>query len=384
MRTIFVATKVRGFLGDLFRQENGKYKFIYEQAKSYEVNSKKKLLLSKIVKSSPADYLGLIQRIKVNCKEGDIVFSYNRFLKSDTDYIIYLENPLALVHYSTKRNKTVISKIKIHRYLNDPQLKAIVCLSKACYDTVNNFYDIPKTVKVEQIYPLVEKNILTSKESIREKCSKNEIKCLYISSNFSLKGGDEILEAFKQFQEEGITNIKLDIITQINELTDEQYQEIKSNKNINLYDFKFDKKELYALYNEACICLSPTRQDSFPLTLLEAMKSGNVIITTDLYAIPEMVDNNLNGFLAFPKYRFFDYNNMPNERVWNNRNKTIYSKYIDIKLVDFLVEKIKLLNLNRDIMEKMCLKSYETATEGKFDEQVILNKWNNLFDEIKK
>lgn len=331
------------------------------------------------MKSSIADQLGLIQRINVKEDIYDFAFSYNRFLNSNIDYVIYLENPLALVHYSTKRNRTFISKIKLKTYFNDPKLKAIICLSKACYDTINNFYSIPKKVRVEQIYPYVPKNSLIDIEIIKEKCNRHEIQCLYISSNFYLKGGGDILEVFKKLKDYGVNNIKLNIITQIELLNEIDRIKISSNPNIKLYRFKFNKDELYEFYNNSCIFLIPTRQDSFSLVVLEAMKSGNLIITTDLYALTEMVDDNYNGYLTVPRYRFFNYNNMPNEYVWNNRKNTIYSNYVDNKIVDFLIKKIIYLNKNRNILQKMALNSYKKATIGEFSEDFILKKWDEIF-----
>ncbi len=40
---------------------------------------------------------------------------------------------------------------------------------KACYKTIGNFYNIPSSVKVEQIYPLIPKNPKTTMKAIEEK-----------------------------------------------------------------------------------------------------------------------------------------------------------------------------------------------------------------------
>jgi glycosyltransferase involved in cell wall biosynthesis len=378
MKKILVATKVRGFLIELFNNANPSMKFIYDPNKFYETNSKKKLILSSLVKSRLADHLGVIQRINRENNSCDIGFSYNRFLKSDVDYVIYLENPLALVHYSTERPKTLMSKIKLQRYFKDPHLKSIICLSKACYDTVNNFYSIPSRIKVDQIYPFVKDNNLTNKNHIKKKCRKEEINCLYISSNFNLKGGKDILACFKMLQTQGVSNIKLKIITKKDLVDDEVKQYIKQNKNIEIFDFNFNKEKLNEIYNSSSIFLNPTRQDSFSLVVLEAIKSGNAIISTDLYAIPEMVENNQNGYLIQPKFRFFNYNNMPNETVWNNRKKTIYSDYVDKNIVEFLYEKLTFLNENREELERLCLNSYKKAITGEFSESYILEKWESM------
>lgn len=382
MKKIYVATKARGFLVNLFNATYDNIKFYYESEKIYETNSKRKLLLSKLIKSKIADHLGLIQRIRVNDTSFENVFSYNRFLKSKSEYVIYLENPLALVHYSTDRNKTLLSRIKLKKYLSDPNLKSIICLSKACYETVNCFYSIPSRIKVEQIYPYVKPNPLTSPESIKLKCQQKDITCLYISSNFNLKGGAEILSTFNKLKDNGLNNIKLKIITQIDLVDNNTKNRINNNENISLFDFKFNRDELNKLYNDSCIYLNPTRQDSFSLVVLEAMKSGNAILTTDLYAIPEMVQNGYNGYLTKPKYRFFGYDNMPNKDVWNNRENTIYSNYVDENIVDFLFEKINQLNSNRDLLERMMLNSFKKSNSGEFNDKFIKDKWNKALLEL--
>ncbi|THF80836.1 glycosyltransferase family 4 protein [Cohnella fermenti] len=375
MKSVYVATKTRGFLSELFDSENSEIEFIYENKKMYETNSRKKMMLSKLIKSKLADQLGVIQRIKVNTNSSDIAFSYNRFLNSNVDYVIYLENPVALVHYSIDRSNTILGSLKLKKYFNDPHLKAIVCLSKACYETLGKYYDIPSRIKITQIYPLVNKNSLTSRGSIKEKCNDERVKCLYISSNFNLKGGREILAAFDKLKKIGLDNIKLQIVTKLESVSAGLMLNIQSNKNISLFDFRFNKEELSQLYNDSCILLNPTRQDSFSLVVLEAMKSGNVIISTDLYAIPEMVQHNDNGFLTSPKYRFFNYDNMPNKQVWNDRKNTIYLDFIDTSVVEFLTDKLIYLNSDRIALFNMALRSLERSDQHGFNEKYIIKEW---------
>src|SRR5699024_4739992 len=138
-----------------------------------------------------------------------------------------------------------------------------------------------------------------------------------------------------RLKKSGNDRIRLKIITQMDLLDDYTKDKILENKNISLHDFNFKKEELEKIYSETSILLNPSRQDSFSLVVLEALKAGNVVLSTDLYAIPEMVTDGLNGYLIGPKFRYFDYNKMPNISVWNNLDKTIKSDYIDEKIVDF-------------------------------------------------
>jgi hypothetical protein len=143
MVKVLVATKVRGFLEDLFHSSLDNISFHWNKNEVYEIDSKKKLILSKLVKSGLASHLGIVQVVEVDDDGFDVVFSYNRFLKTNKDYIICLENPTALFHYALGRNKTFLGKKKINGCLNDGHLKGIVCISDACYSTLPNFYDLP-------------------------------------------------------------------------------------------------------------------------------------------------------------------------------------------------------------------------------------------------
>ena len=98
MKRIYVATKIRGFLLELFNDSGVEAKFIWRQGNVYETNSNLKLLLGNLVKSGLGDHLGLIQRIKVKNNTYDIAFSYNRFLNTKKSILYIWKIPL---HYFT-------------------------------------------------------------------------------------------------------------------------------------------------------------------------------------------------------------------------------------------------------------------------------------------
>lgn len=382
MKKVYVATKVRGFLINLFNNPPENIEFIWEPVKIYEVNSRFKLWMATIIKSRIGDYLGIIQRINMKNNDFHIAFSYNRFLKGEKGYILYLENPTAPFHYCIDRNKSIIGKMKVQKYMIDPNLKAIVSISKACHNTKANFYDIPSTVVTRQIYPLIPKNPYVNVEMIKRRSKRDKFKCLYISSNFKLKGGWDIIESFKKINRSGKYDISLRIITRIELIDKRTLDELNNIPNVQICDFKYSKKDLEQIYSETNVLLNPTRQDSFSLVVLEAIKAGNIVLSSDLYAIPEMVVDDYNGYLVAPKYRFFDYDNMPNRQVWNNRNETIHSDYIDENIVQFLYEKLIYLYNNRAEVERLSINAFNKGTTGKFSEEYIKKQWHELIDVI--
>lgn len=378
MITVKFVTNARGFLKDLFLTNDYGFKIVYEEKKVYDSNSRLKRCISSLVKNPIFDYIGFFQSIHTQIDE-DCALSYNRFIVSNKPYILLIENPLALVHYSINRPKTFLSKKRIKKYLMDTNLKAIIGVSNACTSTLREFYDIPNRIRVMTIYPYVKVRNNISMKSIEERANKKQLNLLYISANFELKGGQDILHTFERLNDK---NIKLTIVTRLDSVSESDRVIIdRYVNNITLFDFVLSKDELAKLYASTNILLNPTRQDSSSLVTLEAMKYGNTVLSSDMYAIKEMVEDGKEGFLTKAKYDIWLDNNLPNKKIWNHRKNTIYSSYVDEKMVDFLYEKITLLKNNRDMLADLQKNAYVKANTGKFAEENILGEWKKLFEE---
>ncbi len=338
MLKIYFATRVRGFFRQLFNAESISAKFEYDNSKVYETNSLVAKLKNKFGRSKIFDLLGIIQVIK--CRQSaDVYGSFNRFLDSDKPYFIYVENPTALFHYRLGRNKSTLGKKKITKAINSPNLRALIFMSKACYNTFESVCTtIPQSVIRKTIYPYIPINPLVNRNIIVEKSHKPELRLLYVAQGirFISKGGLEIIDAFRKVRDL-YDNISLIIITSIKDVENKIIDEIKLIPGLELHDFKFSFKEMQQIYADSNLMLQPTSDDSFGLTILEGIKSGLPIIGSRLYAIPEIVEDGINGYLCDPHYWFFDENNIPNPKIWNNRRNTIYSGNKSDKIINFLV-----------------------------------------------
>lgn len=380
---IYWATELRGFFKHLSSSSKLKHKFV--AGVFYETKSRLRFFLGRVAKSRLFDVLGYIQIIKVSDKKCDIYGSYNRFLKTKAPYFIYLENPTALYHYRLRRIKSIFAQKIIKKALNDINLKAMIFMSQACAQTFDVVCSpLPTKCIRRVIYPYVPMNKLINENIIKNKVVDSNLKLLYISQGlrFLSKGGLEILEAYNRLRSSGL-NVSLCVITSLSALDKNLIEKMKNTDGLELFDFNFSYPELEKIYASSHVLLQPTSDDSSPLTILEAMKSGLPIITTRLYAIPEMVEDGYNGFLIEPHYWFFDENNIPNPEVWNHLKTTIYSGRKSARIEQFLYDKITMLYEDRNLLCSMSFNSYYKSNSMPFSENYIASQWNEVLDLIK-
>lgn len=379
---IMIVGQVRGFFKHIMEEMPEEIIFT-GQGNTYEVATNHKNLIAKLLRTKLIGFWGLFKVGKVvNIgKDVDLYLSFNRFILSDKPYIIYLENPTALCNYSLTCIDSPFAHRKLEKYLNDPRLKKIVCMSKACEATLQKVLKVRVPVeKVCQIYPYVPSNQLVSHVLISQRSNTKPLKLLYIAqgSRFISKGGLEIIEAVSRLKSS--IDIELTIITNIDQIENEWKRKIITN-NIDLLEFKFSYDELERVYAEHHILLQPSSDDSFGLTVLEAMKAGLAVISSDLYAFKEMIKDDYNGYLISPSYYFFDKNDIPNPEVWNKREKTIYSGKVNEKMIEELIERIQILYKDRDKLKRFSINSFNISNDA-FGKAVIMNKWNKLIGEL--
>jgi glycosyltransferase involved in cell wall biosynthesis len=121
------------------------------------------------------------------------------------------------------------------------------------------------------------------------------------SGDFFLKGGASVLDAFELLQKE-YSHIRLRICsspelriknTKLKELYSKK---IKKNKDVVFGPV--DRNEMLGgILPESDIFVSPTFQEAFGFAILEASAYGLPVISTNHFAIPEIIEKNVSGFL---------------------------------------------------------------------------------------
>lgn len=379
---IYWATKLRGFLKHLSGSVEG-VEFIAKN-QYYEVSSPSAKLKSKLIRSRLFDPMGLFQVISVSGKQCDIYGSFNRFLKADKPYFLYLENPTALYHYALGRLRFPAGKAKFRRCLEDPNLKYIVCMSDACrttFEAVN--MQLPESVKMQTIYPFVPSNPHISSSVIYEKSFAEELTCLFCvqGKSFYTKGGRDVLESVARLQDAGC-RIHLTVVTNLDMLKPETLAFIRGREDMTICDFTFSYQQMEELYARTAVLLQPSSADSCPLTVLEAIKGGCVVLGSHLYAIPEMVEHNGNGLLIDPMYWTFTPDNMPNPVAWGHSRKVKLSQKRCQRYADDIYSALCTLYEDRQMLHSFAERSLEIANT-KFAERTIADQWFSVWDAMK-
>lgn len=385
MIKVFFATRFRGAFLHLFQSQYLRFSFFYKAAGKFEADKYTNKLLSHIFHRKLIDHLGIIRSIRCR-EECDIYGSMNHFLSVNKPYFISVENPTALYHYCLGRKNTLLGRRRLYKLINKPQLRALIFWSKACANTFEQVCaPISKHCIAKVIYPLIPQNKYVTEESLKRKSQNYTLKMLFIAQGrrFASKGALETIESFIALRNKGY-HIHLTMITSLHEVSPSILKKIQKTEGVTLFDFQFSYSELEKMYAENNIFIQPTSDDSFGFTILEAMKGGNAIIATSLYAIPELVKENVNGFLTSPHFDYFDKGNVPNPAIWCHTKKTIYSKEYtpSARITDFITNKIELLYKDRTLLNTMCINSWNIANNSPFDERTIANQWNEVIETI--
>lgn len=201
--------------------------------------------------------------------------------KSNKPFIIELDNPYSLAFYDTKNFHS--KQKEILAYLQ--RAHKIVYLSQASKQhTLALFSDSMLASKSIVQYPYVKKQDLKQRD-------EKIINFVFVGLNLDGKGGNELLKAFSNVADQ---NIRLTFISNTSEAIQRKYA---ADERILFLPPQLRENLLEYIYPKMDVMVFPSFYESFGMVLLEALSFGMGIITTNLYATPEMVHDNINGKL---------------------------------------------------------------------------------------
>lgn len=270
-----------------------------------------------------------------------------------------------------KTNRSSLLKSSVAYSLGSKYCKKILPYSRATRDSLlKSFIDYRHFFenKIDILYP----SIIPQAANPKLRSAKDSpIKILFIGEFFR-KGAKELLKAFEIIQQEHNVELYLKLVPYTNDPSRQKMAEkiitpYRKLKNIHIYDSLIPKYDLLNLYKRSDVFVLPTFGDFVPYSLLEAMSFGLPLISTNIFAIPEIINNNENGFLINIPEELNDLESfiLKDEERIVKKYSIIESRTIDC-VVDQLVKSLSTLIENPTILERMSARSQFLVTDGRF------------------
>jgi glycosyltransferase involved in cell wall biosynthesis len=209
----------------------------------------------------------------------------------------------------------------------------------------------------------------------------NRIKLLFVNSanlnqafHFENKGGKEVVEAFLELNKR-YDNLEL---VMRSGTSSEMKNKCSKISNIRIIDKPIPWAELEWEWKLADIFVQPAHITP-AMVFLDAMSYELPIVTTDVWANPELVEDGKTGFLV-PKSEVAQYI----DGFIVHFNSPEYKKVvttIDPKMMQALIEKLSILIENPELRREMGKAGRWEVEHGKFSIEKRNEKLKRIFDE---
>ena len=233
-------------------------------------------------------------------------------------------------------------------FLRD-NFRAFVFWSRAGKETLHTYGGVSDEriiSKSHVIYPAIRRI-----ENIREPLDGDDVTLLF-SGSFFQKGGANVIDAFERVQRlHPMVRLKLccdeqiDFPTLDQDLKNTYLRKINSNKGIEWCGRVPRDEFLGSILPNADVYLLPTYGEAFGFAVLEAMACGIPVIATNVFAIPEMIEDGVSGYLIdtleFDHKRLFRgglVHNIPAD----------FREYVTDKLFELICRLIESVELRRE------------------------------------
>ena len=279
---------------------------------SHYINAK---IIGEYVNISPARELSDLGKLTIGKMISTIiiffkcVFKYIRF-KPDVVYLTLSPRGFAfwkdalilqmlkvlgaktVIHLHGKGMSVEVIKSKMKQRLYKFFFKGVndIHLSKSLFSDIETILDNNMS--------LIEVNNGVENKRANERLPSEFPTFLYLSNYVPTKGADTFIEAVNLLDDKYIGRFKVKLVGKIS--NQKFYSELVNKVEKRFTDFidfsgpiYGDKK--FEVFNNSDVFVLPSKNECFPLTILEAMSSGLPVLSTFEGAIPDIIDDGING-----------------------------------------------------------------------------------------
>ena len=317
-----------------------------------------------------------LERFKKPPKGTDLTYAAGHLVFRKEPWVVDFEFVTQLAGYSIKHFKRY--RRIIERTLSSEHCRGIICWTDAGKKTALSNLDCQGFANKVDVVPLA----VHKKSFVKEYGDKGRVKLLFVGSanilgEFEYKGGNEVIEAFLILREK-YPDLQLVIRS---DMPQESKIKCKKLRNVKIIEGIIPREQLEQEFVSADIFLFPSH--STPgLAILEAMSFGLPVITTDVWANPEMVQNEKTGFVIERAKRvpYYTENFIPN---WNYHSSSRFMRAVratDPTVVEELVEKTSILIEDEELRRRMGKAGRQEIETGRFSLEKRNQKLKEIFD----
>lgn len=203
-------------------------------------------------------------------------------------YLCEFDLPLAIHNYEARYHRA--SADRARALLEQDNLRGIVVFSEWARRSFTLYYGPAVGEKCRVVYPLAFESM--AEERMRER----RYDFCFISTQFRIKCGPELVQAFSRVRSAHSKALTLCIVTNLGE-AGALLGDLSAYPGIEWREANLSEQEIAALLADSRCLVHPSLAESFGVVALEALAAGCALITTDIASFPEMVQDGVNGFL---------------------------------------------------------------------------------------
>lgn len=215
--------------------------------------------------------------------EADLLYMWGAFPRSDAvPYVLELDNPFAVTYYNQRA-------VRWRRQAITRKLRAAACITTISAAARNHVLEVFGTAlsgRCHVLPPFMHPHYT-------DVTPRNDglTRFLFVGLGFRRKGAPELLSAFSRLAND---NARLTVISPVSEAIQRAWAHDTRIAFLPPQPRAVLFRDIYPTHD---VFVFPSLLETLGVVILEALSFGMGIITTDVYATPEMVVHGKNGYL---------------------------------------------------------------------------------------
>jgi glycosyltransferase involved in cell wall biosynthesis len=242
--------------------------------------------------------LGVPKIKSIRAPANDLIHSTQDPLLTRHPWVVEVEDVSAFFWYRRRILAKPLARMAVQTVLARESCRAILPWTDAAKRSVLRGLDCSSFAhKIRTVYPCIAPRARATPPGDR-------VKLLFVGSTFYTKGGVETLRAFRR-----VKDVRAQLVM-ITPAPPELSREVAFDPRI-IVASGVSREELEHHYRTASAFVLPVHADTLGFVFLEAMAHGVPCISTNHFALPEIVRHEQTGLLVAGENSYFDSDGLP-------------------------------------------------------------------------